>query len=137
MAHLMRLARSPWPIPFGSLKARRSLLALDNLAAAIDVVLSAPGTLRRILIAADPDPLTVAEMITSMRAGIGRRPNLLPLPVPLVGLALRSLGRQQLHLRLTGSLVANPAALLSLGWVPPLTTSVGLAKLMQANEATL
>jgi len=136
MAHLMRFARSRLPIPLGSLKARRSLLALDNLSAAIEVVLSAPGTLKRVLITADLDPLTVAEMIAAMRAGIGRRPNVLRFPVPALGLLLRSTGRQEIYRRLSGSLVADPAALLSLGWVPPLTTSAGLAKLMQASGAS-
>ena len=47
MAQLMRLARSPFPLPLGSLRARRSLLAVENLLAAIEAVLAAPGTLRR------------------------------------------------------------------------------------------
>ncbi|NNC00824.1 NAD-dependent epimerase/dehydratase family protein, partial [Corallococcus exiguus] len=56
MAALMSLARSPWPLPLGSLKSRRSMLALDNLAGAVDTVLRAPGTIRRPFIVADPDP---------------------------------------------------------------------------------
>jgi hypothetical protein len=47
MAQLMRLARSPFPLPLGSLGARRSLLALENLSAAIEAVLAAPGTRAR------------------------------------------------------------------------------------------
>jgi hypothetical protein len=50
---LMRLTRSPFPLPLGSLRARRSLLAVENLLAAIDAVLAAPGTLRRPFIAAE------------------------------------------------------------------------------------
>ena len=53
MAQLMQLARSPFTLPLGSLRARRSLLALENLLAAIEAVLTAPGTLRRAFIAAD------------------------------------------------------------------------------------
>src|SRR4249920_1940254 len=67
MAQLMRLARSPIPLPVASLKARRSLLALENLSTAIEAVLAVPGPLRRVLIVADPQPLTVAEMIAAMR----------------------------------------------------------------------
>src|SRR5215469_13894190 len=36
MAQLMRLARAPLPLPVGALRARRSLLALDNLTAAVE-----------------------------------------------------------------------------------------------------
>jgi nucleoside-diphosphate-sugar epimerase len=135
MAQLMRLARSPFPLPLASLRARHSLLALENLSAAIEAVLAAPGTLRRVVIAADPQALTVAEMIAAMRSGLGRQPNVFPLPTALIGLLLRAAGREEIYQRLSGSLVADPSALISLGWAPPLATPVGLAKLMQANRA--
>ena len=135
MAQLMWLARSPFPLPLGSLGARRSLLALENLSAAIEAVLEAPGTLRRAFIAADPQALTVAEMIAAMRHGLGRRPDIFPLPAALLQLLLRAAGREEIYQRLSGSLVADPSALLSLGWAPPLATPAGLAKLMQASGA--
>jgi nucleoside-diphosphate-sugar epimerase len=43
MAELVRLARTPYPLPLGAFRSRRSLLSLDNLVAAVDAVLSAPG----------------------------------------------------------------------------------------------
>jgi len=52
MAQLIKLARSPLPLPLASLTARRSLLALENLSAAIESVVAAPGTLRRVFVAA-------------------------------------------------------------------------------------
>ena len=136
MAQLMRLARSPLPLPIGGLGARRSLLAVANLAAAIETMLAAPGTLRRAFIAADPQALTVAEMIAAMRRGLGRRPNVFPFPATLLGLLLRASGRDEIYRRLSGSLVADPTALLGLGWVPPLATPDGLVRLMQAGEVT-
>ena len=54
MAQLMRLARSPLPLPLGGLRARRSLLAVENLSAAIEAVLATQETLRRPFIVADP-----------------------------------------------------------------------------------
>lgn len=135
MAQLMRLARSPFPLPLGSLGARRSLLALENLSAAIEAVLAAPGTLRRVVIAADPQALTVAEMIAAMRRGLGRQPHVFPFPAALIEFLLRAAGREEIHQQLSGSLVADPSALISLGWEPPLATPAGLAKLMQANRA--
>ncbi len=135
MAQLMRLARSPLPLPLASLRARRSLLALENLSAAIEAVLAAPGTLRRVVIAADPQALTVAEMIAAMRRGLGRQPHVFPLPAALIELLLRAAGREEIHQRLSGSLIADSSALISLGWAPPLATPAGLAKLMQANRA--
>jgi hypothetical protein len=86
-------------------------------------------------LAADPQALTVAEMIAAMRHGLGRRPNVFPLSAALLQLLLRAAGREEIYQRLSGSLVADPSALISLGWAPPLATPVGLARLMQASGA--
>jgi nucleoside-diphosphate-sugar epimerase len=133
IAQLMRLARSPFPLPLRSIGGRRSLLALENLSAAIEVVLKTPGALRRPLIAADVEALTVGEMLAAMRDGLGRRPNIFPAPPGLIGLLLRSLGQEEIYRRMSGSLVANPSALMSLGWAPPLGASDGLCQLMRAG----
>jgi UDP-glucose 4-epimerase len=133
MAQLIKLARSPLPLPLASLTARRSLLALENLCAAIEAVLAAPGALRRVFVAADPQALTVAEMIAALRSGLGRSPNVFPFPPALLEILFRAAGRAEIYQRLSGSLIADPAALRILGWAPPLATLPGLAKLMQAN----
>ena len=129
MAALVRLARSPYPLPLAGLPAKRSLLGLDNLAAAIDTVLAAPEPLRRPLIVADPEPLTVADMIAAMREGLGRRPGVFPVPAALMEAAFRATGRSEAFARLAGSLVASPSALRQLGWVPAAETRAGLAAL--------
>jgi nucleoside-diphosphate-sugar epimerase len=134
MAQLMRLARSPIPLPVTGLKARRSLLALENLSAAIMAALTVPGPLRRAIIAADPQALTLTEMIAAMRGGLGRRANVFPLPPRLLEILLRAGGQEESYERISGSLVADPAVLTSLGWTPPVTTPAGLAKLMQAGS---
>jgi nucleoside-diphosphate-sugar epimerase len=134
MAQLIKLARSPLPLPLASLTARRSLLALENLCAAIETVLAAPGTLRRVFVAADPQALTIAEMIAALRSGLDRRPNVFPLPPALLEILFRAAGREEIYQRLSGALIADPTALTSLGWAPALATPAGLAKLMRADE---
>jgi UDP-glucose 4-epimerase len=129
MAELVRLARSPYPLPLAGLQARRSLLALNNLVEAIDTVLRAPGPLRQPLIVADPEPLTVAEMIAAIRHGLGRRAGLFPMPSPLLKAFFGVTGRAETYQRLSGSLVADPSALIRLGWIPPVATPAGLAAL--------
>jgi nucleoside-diphosphate-sugar epimerase len=133
MAQLIRLARSPFPLPLASLTARRSLLALENLVGAIDAVMAAPGPLRRVLIAADPQALTIAEMIAALRSGLGRRPNVFPLPPALLEVALRAARREEIYQRLSGPLIADPRALMSLGWTPQLATHDALARLMRSE----
>jgi UDP-glucose 4-epimerase len=129
MAALVKLAAKPLPLPFGSLPGRRSLLSVDNLVVAVDTVLRADAPLRRPLIVADPEALTIAEMITSLRRGLGRRPGLLTVPVPLLRYVFGMLSRAEVYELIAGSLVASAAALTALGWTPPVATRDGLAAL--------
>ena len=131
MAELVRLARTPYPLPLGALRNRRSLLSLDNLVAAIDTVLSRPGQLRRPLIVSDPEALTLPEIVAAVRRGLGRRPGLIPVPAAVLRTALYAAGRGEIYERLSGSLVADPAGLRELGWSPPVKTPEGLAALAQ------
>jgi nucleoside-diphosphate-sugar epimerase len=133
MARLIGLARSALPLPLAGLSARRSLLSLENLVAAIELLLAAPGPLRRPLIVADPGPLTVPEMIAAMRRGLGRKPGLFPVPTRLLEAALRAAGRGEIYQRLAKPLVADAAELVRLGWAPPVTTAAGLEQLMRSE----
>jgi UDP-glucose 4-epimerase len=128
MATLLRLARAPYPLPLGGLKARRSLLALENLAEAVDVVLRHEGRLARPFVVADPEPLSLPQIVAALREGLGRGPGLLPVPEALIGAGLRLAGRGEAFERIAGSLIADPAALLALGWTPPVATRAALAE---------
>ena len=129
MAELVRFARTPYPLPLGALHARRSFLALDNLVAAVDAVLTAPQPLRRPLIVADPHAVTIPQMIAALRRGLGRRPGLVPIPPSLIEVVLRAAGRTEIYERLAGSLIADPSALTRLGWTPAISTPDALAAL--------
>jgi nucleoside-diphosphate-sugar epimerase len=131
MAKLIKLARSPYPLPLAALKSEHSLLGLDNLVEAVDVVLRARSPLKRPLIAADPKPLTIGAMIAALRQGLGRRPGLFYVPKSLLKGALRVAGRAAPPEALFGSLVADPSALVRLNWAPPVETESGLAALMR------
>lgn len=133
MAALLKLARTPYPLPLASLAGRRSLVSVESLAGAVATALEAPGPLRRPLVVADPDPLTLPEMLAALRAGLGRGPGLLPCPVPLIGLACRATGREAAFDRLSGSLVARAEGLEALGWRSAQASRDGLAALARAG----
>jgi UDP-glucose 4-epimerase len=132
MAALLDLARSRFPLPFGGLKAQRSILGVDNLVSAVDTVLKLEGPVRRPFIVADPEPMTVGGMVAALREGLGRGPGLLPVPAALLGAAARAVGRGEAFDRVSGSLVASPKALMDAGWQPPLTAREGLVRLAKA-----
>jgi len=133
VARLLKLARSPYPLPLAGLKARHSLLALDNLAEAVDRILTTPAPLRRPFIVADPEPLTIGEIVAALRQGLGRRAGLFYVPRPMLKAALRAGGHGGNLEPLFGSLVADASALSRLDWAPPVATQQGLASLAQQS----
>lgn len=133
VAALLKLARTRLPLPFGSLAGRRSLVSLDSLSNAVATVLQLPGPLQQPLIVAEPDPLTLPEMIVALRSGLGRRAGLLPVPQGLIGLACRASGREEIFERLSGSLVARSDALAALGWQPAQGSREGLSEFARSS----
>jgi UDP-glucose 4-epimerase len=135
MAALLKLAGSPLPLPLGGLRAPRSLLAVENLADAILFALTPACPARQSYVVADPEPVSVADMLAVLRHGLGRGPGLLPVPEGWLRLAARLLGREETFLKLAGSLVARPERLLRAGWRPPAETRAALARLAGSARA--
>ena len=135
MAALLKLARLPLPLPLGALTAPRSLLAVENLAAAVLFALTPDCPARRVFTVADPEPISVAGILTALRAGVGRGPGLVAVPAGLLRLAARLAGRENAFVKLSGSLVALPDGLLRAGWRPPVETKAALARLAASSGA--
>jgi nucleoside-diphosphate-sugar epimerase len=134
IARLIKLAQSPYPLPLAGLKARHSLLGLDNLVEAVDRILTTRTPLKRPFIVADPKPLTVGEIVAALREGLGRRAGLFYVPRPMLKAALRATGQAAGAEPLFGSLVCDPSALRSLDWTPPVATQHGLAALARHSS---
>jgi nucleoside-diphosphate-sugar epimerase len=127
MAALAALARSPWPLPLGSLRARRSVLARDHLVDAIQLALESEAMTGPYLVA-DPGPLTLGEIVGALRSGWNRRPAVFPAPTGAIRLAARLAGRSAAADRLADALVADPGRLLAAGWRPRRTAAQALAE---------
>ena len=132
LASLIRLAQSPLPLPFGGIKNRRSLLAVENLIAAIRFALEQPVARNETFIVADPQAVSTAEIVSICRRALGRRDGLVPLPNGLFAALFAMIGQSEKWNRLAGSLEAPPAKLMAAGWAPRLTTQAGLAAMVQA-----
>lgn len=135
LAALFKLARLPLPLPFRGFQAKRSLLSVDNLAAAVDAVIRTEASPNRPLIAADAVPVSLAEIVAAYRRGMGRSAALFHIPPSVVGAGLSLLGKADLAKRLGGSLVVDATALRSHGWLPQADTLSGLAALARENPA--
>jgi UDP-glucose 4-epimerase len=124
---LMRLAALPVPLPFGAFASRRSLLGVGNLVDAITFVLGHPGSAGETYVVSDLQPVSLAQIVKALRAGMGRPPGLVNMPPGLIQLGLAMLGRGRYWDQLAGQLVVNPSKLVAAGWRPKMDAATGLA----------
>jgi nucleoside-diphosphate-sugar epimerase len=133
IALIMRIAALPVPLPFGAFRNQRSLLSIDNLVQAIMVCLDGPETLNRTFIVCDGEPITLAEMLTTLREAAGRPPRLISVPPLAVRAMVIAAGRQALWDRIGRELVASSANLQKAGWSPQVETKAGLRAMVRAT----
>jgi UDP-glucose 4-epimerase len=134
IAALATLARTPMPLPFAGLDNRRSLLALDNLVSAIALVLGAREALNETFLVADAEPISVADLVSAMREGLGRAPHLVALPLGAVKRLMRSFGREADWERISGAFVVDVSKLMGIGWRPAIATREGIVKMMRSGN---
>ena len=134
IANLATLAQTPMPLPFGGLDNRRSLLALENLADAVALVLASPQAEGATFLVADSEPISVAELVGAMREGLGRAPHLMRVPLGAVKRLMASFGKEADWDRLSGSFVIDAAKLRAIGWSPRIKTHEGIAAMMRTTN---
>lgn len=127
LAALMTVLAKGIPLPLGAIRNRRSLVGVDNLADALAFLAAQPAQGR--FLVRDGEDISTPELIRVLAEGLGRPAVLVPVPVAMLRLAGRLLGKGAAIDRLTGSLVVDDAPLRDLGWMPPLGLAEGLAKM--------
>jgi nucleoside-diphosphate-sugar epimerase len=106
-ARLLRLVRSGWPLPLGSIKAKRSILSVSNLCDLLVRCVRRPEAAGQVFVAADREPIATRDLIIAI-ADIMRRPaRMLSIPPSILNLAGRLTGYGAEVNRLTHSLEVN------------------------------
>ena len=129
MGQLIWAATSRIPPPLGAIRNSRSLLAVENMCDAVGFVLRADAAHNQVLLLADEEPISTAEIVSLLRSGAGL--SLAPLRVPpsiLFGV-LTLLGRGEMPAKIGGQLVASVAKLRRLGFRWRISTPDGLRAL--------
>ncbi|MDF0696957.1 SDR family oxidoreductase [Rhizobium sp. MC63] len=126
-ALLLGLIRKRIPLPFASLKNRRTLVAVQNLVDLIITCAAHPAAGGEIFLAGDGEDLSTPELIRGIAAGLGIKPILVPFPSALLHMAAKAVGKEAVYQRLCGSLQVDISqAHKVLGWTPVVTPREGL-----------
>jgi nucleoside-diphosphate-sugar epimerase len=92
------------PLPFSSIKNKRSLISLDNLIQFLAEAVAHPSVVNQTLLVADKKDLSTPELIEKIAASIGKPARLFPFPIKLLKALGKLTGQSEIINRLTESL---------------------------------
>jgi nucleoside-diphosphate-sugar epimerase len=126
-ASLLKSIQSGFPLPFGLIQNKRSLIYLGNLVSLILHCISHPAAGNQIFHASDGHDVSTPELMQACAFALGVKLRLLSVPQPILELSARLVGKQTLANRLCGSLqVDNKKARHLLGWQANISLAEGL-----------
>lgn len=102
--NLMRLVKFGVPLPFGAIRNRRSMVALDNLVDLLIVCIRHPAAAGGTFMVSDGHDLSSGELVRMIANAVGKRFPLFPVPPALLAAGARMLGKAHVAERLLGSL---------------------------------
>jgi len=126
---LMRLVERRWPLPFGGVRNRRSLVNVWNLCDLLLHVLKHPSAPGRAWMVSDGEDLSTAELLRRIGRAMGRRARLFPVPLGVLWFCAELMGRRAEIARLSGSLVVDISQTCrDLAWTPSVNVDDALAR---------
>jgi len=129
-ANFLRLLRTVdrgLPVPLGAIRNRRSLVYVDNLADAIATCLDRPAAANRTFLVSDGEDVSTPELIRRVAAALDRPARLVSVPLWMLRVGARMLGRSADFERLAGDLAVDASAIRrDLRWQPLHSMQAGL-----------
>ena len=115
------------PLPLASVRNKRSLIYLGNLADALIACASHPAAAGKTYLVRDGEDVSIPDMVRQIATGMGKPARLFPMPVMLLRGLGRLLGKLESVERVAGSLRINDGLIREeLGWKPGFTSRQGL-----------
>ncbi len=124
---LMTAIAQRWPLPFGALDNRRSMVSVANLSDFISLCVESPIAAGRTFFVSDGEDLSTAGLSSRIGAALGRPARLFPVPVTVLSMLSTLAGKSAEIERLVGTLqvdLTDSRGLLA--WSPPQTVDQGL-----------
>lgn len=120
------------PMPFGLVRNKRSMVAVDNLCDFLLTSARHPAASGQTFLVSDGHDLSTGDLIRMIAQALGMQPRLLPVPTSIMQWTARLLGKGDMAMRVLGSLQIDiaPAQRL-LDWRPPVTPEIAIGQTVQ------
>lgn len=132
---LMNLAKSYYPLPFGCIKNKRSLVSVYNLCHFIECCLTHPNAQREVFLVSDDEDVSSKKLIQYLRQAQSRPSLVFPVPISILSLLSAMLFKMKHMKRLTESLQVNiEKTKRLLQWAPPHTVVASLGQTLEQEN---
>tara|TARA_Y100001936_G_scaffold226575_2_gene246087 strand:- start:24151 stop:25116 length:966 start_codon:yes stop_codon:yes gene_type:complete len=120
------------PLPLGAIYNQRSLVALDNLVDLIVTSVHHPSAPNHTFLVSDGDDISTTALLQLTADALGRSAYLIPIPVQVLDMAAKLIGRADIAQKLCGSLQVDISKTRSVfGWAPPVKMNTVLKQTAQ------
>lgn len=124
---MMRWVHKGLPVPFGELRNRRSLAALDNLVDLVKTCCTSPAAANQVFLVSDDEDVSTTELLRRIGVALRKPARFLPLPLGVVRTLAALAGKQPQVARLAGSLQVDMSDTRErLGWSPVIRMEAAL-----------
>jgi nucleoside-diphosphate-sugar epimerase len=135
---LLQIVAKGLPLPFASVRNRRSLLYVGNLADALRTCAVHPAANGETFLVSAGEDVSTPDLIRCIASSLAVSARLFPFSPTLLSLMGRITGKAGMMNSLLGSLtVDNKKIRTLLGWIPPFSMSVGLRNTIEFYKHSL
>jgi|GEM_PF-124528 len=125
---LIKLVEKGIPLPLASVDNRRSFIYLENLVDMLALSIIHPDAAGQTFLVSDSEGVSTPLLINMLADGLGVKPRLFPISVPVMQVLAAVGGERSTVDRLVQSLVINALHVRdTLGWVPPFSMEQGIS----------
>lgn len=127
---LTKLVRKVHVLPFGMANNKRDFISVHNLANLLVTCATHPNASGHVFLASDSEPVSIQEFTNKIAEGLGKKVLQLPVPISLMRLLGRVIGKADMIEQLYGDLqVDSSNAKEILEWTPPFTMKQSMVSL--------
>lgn len=133
-ANMIKLVAKGLPLPLGSIRNQRSLVAVNNLADLIFTCIDHPAAANQVFLAGDGHDLSTSELLLGVATAMSVPSRLIPVPGLILMFAATVVGKRRVAQRLLESLQVDITKTRDLlGWTPPISVDEGLRRCIEPN----
>lgn len=132
---LTKLVKKLPVLPFGLANNRRDFISVQNLADLLITCATHPNAAGHTFLASDSETVSIKEFTNAIAKGLGKKVFQLPVPVVLMRLAGKLIGKSDMIEQLYGNLEVDSSNIKEvLDWTPPYTMAQSMSLLKHTDK---